>query len=118
MLAKRAYDCGTELVKDAYVFSDSEDCSEPWIPSRLTLAYRRLCDEFELTGMRFHDLRHFAATRLLAAGIDVRTVSGRLGHVNAATTLGTYSHFIGAADVHAADVLGEIVSPRVITKEH
>jgi integrase len=115
MLAKRAYDCGTELVKDAYVFSDSDDCSQPWIPSRVTLAYRRLCDEFELTGMRFHDLRHFAATRLLAAGIDVRTVSGRLGHANAATTLGTYSHFIGAADVHAADVLGEIVSPKRVT---
>ncbi len=65
-----------------------------------------------LLGMRLHDLRHFAATRLLAAGIDVRTVSGRRGHANAATTLATYSHFIGAADVHAADVLGEIVGPK------
>ena len=46
-----------------------------------------------------HDLRHLHATQLLAAGVPVRTVSGRLGHANAATTeptRGPSGHWIQA----------------------
>ncbi|MGH9278642.1 MAG: tyrosine-type recombinase/integrase [Acidimicrobiales bacterium] len=55
-----------------------------------------------------HDLRHYVATRLLAAGVDVRSVAGRLGHRNAATTLNVYYHFLAEADREAANVLGRI----------
>ena len=108
-MESRSEFCGVALDTHAYLFSDHESGIEPWRPDRVSLAFRRLCAELELPGIRFHDLRHFAATNLLAAGIDVRTVSGRLGHANAATTLGTYAHFVGAADRHAADVLGKVV---------
>jgi integrase len=40
----------------------------------------------------FHDLRHFYASALIAAGEDVKVVSERLGHKDAATTLNVYSH--------------------------
>jgi integrase len=40
-----------------------------------------------LPGVRLHGLRHFVASQLLGVGVDVRTVAGRLGHRNAATTL-------------------------------
>jgi integrase len=43
---------------------------------------------------------------LLSAGIDVRTVAGRLGHRNAATTLNVYSHFVPESDQEAAEILG------------
>ena len=56
--------------------------------------------------VRLHDLRHLHATQLLAAGVPVRTVSGRLGHANAATTLNVYAHFLEASDRDAADVIG------------
>jgi integrase len=46
------------------------------------------------------------ATRLLAAGVDVRTVAGRLGHRNLATTLNVYAHFVPEVDQQAAEVLG------------
>ncbi len=108
-MASRSEFCGVALDTQAYLFSDHERGVEPWRPDRVSLAFRRLCAELELPGIRFHDLRHFAATNLLSAGIDVRTVSGRLGHANAATTLGTYAHFVGAADRNAADVLGKVV---------
>jgi integrase len=62
-----------------------------------------------LPGVRLHDLRHYVATRLLTAGIDVRTVAGRLGHRNAATTLNVYSHFVPEADRQAADVLAHLL---------
>jgi integrase len=56
-----------------------------------------------------HDLRHFAATQLLAGGQDVRTVAGRLGHADASVTLGTYAHFLAVADRRAADLLGGLL---------
>jgi integrase len=51
-----------------------------------------------VTGVRLHDFRHYVATRLPASEIDVRTVAGRLGHRNPATTLNMYSHFVPEAD--------------------
>ena len=59
--------------------------------------------------MRLHDLRHYVATRLIAGGVSIRTVSGRLGHANAATTLGVYSHYVEATDQDAANLLGALL---------
>ena len=42
--------------------------------------------------MRFHDLRHTFATLALQNGVDVKTVSGMLGHFSAGFTLDTYTH--------------------------
>ena len=53
---------------------------------------------------RFHDLRHFHATQLIAAGVDVRTVAHRLGHTTPTLTLNTYAHLVSAADRAAADI--------------
>jgi hypothetical protein len=39
----------------------------------------------------------------------VRTVSGRLGHANAATTLGVFAHFLEESDREAANAIGEIL---------
>ena len=109
-MVSRAEFCGVVLDPKGYVFTDHERGVEPWRPDRVTLAFKRMCGELEFTGIRFHDLRHFAATSLLSAGIDVRTVSGRLGHANAATTHGTYAHFVGAADRRAAESLGSLLT--------
>ncbi|MGH9153024.1 MAG: tyrosine-type recombinase/integrase [Acidimicrobiales bacterium] len=58
-------------------------------------------------------MRHYVATRLLSAGVDVRTVAGRLGHRNAATTLNVYSQFLAEAEA-AADVLRRIFDDAVL----
>jgi len=44
------------------------------------------------TGFRFHDLRHYFASLLIADGLDVRTVQARLRHSSAKTTLDVYGH--------------------------
>ena len=49
-----------------------------------------------LREIRFHDLRHSAATLLLAQGVDLVTVSRILGHSDIRTTANIYSH-IGTA---------------------
>jgi integrase len=102
---------GLSLPEAAFVFSDESDGSKPWNPERITRAFSRFCAQEGITGVRFHDLRHFAATRLLSAGVDVRTVSGRLGHANAATTLGVYAHFLESSDQAAALILGDLLTP-------
>ena len=100
---------GTILRPDDFVFSNDPAGQTPWRPGYVTLAFCRLRDDLGLKGVRLHDLRHFAATMLLSGGKDVKTVSGRLGHAHAGTTLGIYAHFIEAADADAADHLGTII---------
>ncbi len=50
----------------------------------------------------FHALRHSHASALIAAGVDVVTVSRRLGHSSPAITLGVYAHRFGSTDAAAA----------------
>jgi integrase len=69
-----------------------------------------LCGEAGVRGVRLRYLRHCVATRLLASGIvDVRTVAGRLGHRNPATTLNVYAHFVSEADEEAASALAGVL---------
>jgi integrase len=107
---QRAKACGVSLAHDAFMFSGESNGSVPWRPNRVTLAFSRLCRDAGVTNVRLHDLRHFAATQLLAAGVPVRTVAGRLGHANAATTLNVYAHVLESSDEEAAGVLGQLLA--------
>ncbi len=62
-----------------------------------------------LEQMSLHSLRHTNATLLIGAGTDLRTVSGRLGHSQASTTLNIYSHQLKTADKSAAEILSQKV---------
>ena len=59
---------------------------------------RRLKIETEL-----RQLRHYSATELLTAGVDLRTVAGRLGHRDGVTTMRHYAAWVGSADKDAAE---------------
>ena len=50
---------GMPLPDNAFVFSDEPDGSRPWNPERITRAFSRFCVQEGITGVRFHDLRHF-----------------------------------------------------------
>ena len=108
-MQERAVACGAVLAADAFVFSNAVDASKPWLPDSVSRSFRRLCKKECLPGVRLHDLRHFVATELLSAGVDVRTVAGRLGHRNAATTLNVYAHFVEQSDRAAADIIGDVL---------
>jgi integrase len=107
-MASRAGMGGVDLAADAFVWSQSLDSSVPYRPNRVTDAFRNLRNRLGLNGLDFHHLRHFSATTLAGAGIDVRTIAGRLGHANPAITLRTYAHFLEAADRQAAEVMGRL----------
>lgn len=55
--------------------------------------------------VRFHDLRHTAATLMLAAGVHVLVVSRRLGHADVATTLRTYGHLLPLLQNNVTDAV-------------
>jgi integrase len=95
----------TDTVPSWVFISPRFGAGMPWRPDQVTGAFRRLCTEVGVRA-RLHDLRHYAATTAIAAGIDVRTVAGRLGHADASTTLRVYSHFVADSDRRAAELLG------------
>ena len=97
------------VTEDAYVFSHEPDGHLPWAPDYVTKRFQAVRDALGFHSLRLHDLRHFAATRLLAAGVPVRTVSGRLGHANPSTTLSVYAHFLEASDRDAAGIMGDLL---------
>lgn len=77
-------------------------------------AFRHIHDKIlKATGLehiRFHDLRHTFATLSLKSGVDVKTLSGALGHYSAGFTLNTYTHATAQMKREAADTIGEAVS--------
>lgn len=60
--------------------------------------WRRACRLAGVAGLKLHDLRHFYASGLIAAGCDVVTVQRALGHAKATTTLDTYAHLWPTAE--------------------
>jgi integrase len=100
-----------ELRPDAFIFSPYVDGSLPFRPDNVTNFFTRVRDELKLPDVRLHDLRHFTATQLIGAGVDVRTVAGRLGHTDPSMTLRVYSHALEERDRAAAAVMGRVLVP-------
>lgn len=93
---------GSPLVPDPYVLSYNANAGRPVSPDTITHRFADLADGL----CRFHDLRHFSVTTLIAAGVDVRTVAARHGHASATMTLDRYAHALPEPDRAAAGILG------------
>lgn len=85
------------------VFPD--EIGRPVRPDRLLRQLRRILAAAGLPPIRFHDLRHSAATIMLAAGVPVRDVSAQLGHSSAKLTLDLYGHVLPGAQPGAAKAM-------------
>lgn len=89
---------GDALPEDGFVFSPDPDGSTWPKPGTATQRYSRMCARLGYS-MHLHQLRHHSATELISAGVDARTVAGRLGHGGGgATTLRVYSAWVAEAD--------------------
>lgn len=92
------------LPSPLWVFSHNAGVT-PWRPDYAThqfVALRRRCG---IEGVRLHDLRHYVATQLLAAGVPLKVVGDRLGHRQLSTTSDTYGAYVPAADRAAAEIM-------------
>ena len=85
----------------------------PMSPDSVLHMLHRVLKRAGLPRIRFHDLRHTFATLALQNGVDVKTVSGMLGHFSAGFTLDTYAHVTTSAKREAAKTMGNILSGAV-----
>ena len=98
--------------------------SSPWVfpsptggpmsPDSVLHMLHRVLKRAGLPEVRFHDLRHTFATLALQNGVDIKTVSGMLGHFSAGFTLDTYAHVTTSAKREAANTMGNVLSGAVV----
>jgi integrase len=95
------------LSDDDLVFANAQ--GRPINPSNLlSRSYRPLLTRAGLPKIRFHDLRHTAATLLLDEGVHPKIVSEMLGHSTVGITLDLYSHVTPTMQQEAADTLDSL----------
>ena len=84
----------------------------PMSPSIPLNRLKRLLKRLELREVSLHSLRHTSATLLIQQGVNIRTVSGRLGHSQTSTTMNIYAHQLQSADAAAAEALDLILTKK------
>jgi integrase len=106
---------GENFTDELFVFSSlgTPDHRTPYSPNAVTQRYKDMAARLNIK-THLHALRHYSATELLTAGIDLRTVAGRLGHGGGgATTLRVYAAWVAASDRKAAEILGSRMPKRL-----
>ena len=93
---------------DQYVFPSPN--GGPISPDSVNNMLKRVLERAGIPTVRFHDLRHTFATIALQNGVDIKTVSGMLGHFSAGFTLDTYAHVTTTAQKEAAQTIGNVLS--------
>ena len=88
-----------------WIFPDPLRPEQPIRPNTAYGRMKALLKEAGLPSIRFHDLRHTFATHALTSGVDVKTLSGILGHTRSAFTLDTYTHPTGDMQRRAAEIV-------------
>jgi len=76
----------------------------------LQVLFSSLLKKAGLPHMRFHDLRHSAATMLLAMGVPIKVVQELLGHSDISTTLNAYGHVLASMQQEAMEKLDPLLS--------
>ena len=81
-----------------------------YYPDTINSLHEKILKGAGLKHIRLHDMRHTAATLMLQNGVDIKTVSGMLGHYDAGFTLRTYTHTTSRQQAEAADMMGSLVA--------
>lgn len=119
--------CGDAWTDSGYVFTQAPE-GDPIHPYWATNWFPRFIKEYnnklmsnniisdqdkkdlQLPVLNFHTTRHTNATLLIADGVNIRTVSNRLGHSVTSTTIDIYSHSLKSAEKEAATRLENMLS--------
>lgn len=100
-----------------HYFVFSTDLGKPFFPdvpnrwwTRFLTRVNKQLEKHEkqpLKRIRFHDLRHTATTDLINKGVNIHSISKRLGHSNIGTTMNIYGHYLDEADQKIAELLDD-----------
>jgi len=99
-----------------WIFHDPLRPERPIRPNGAYTHLKVLLKKAGLPNIRFHDLRHTFATHALTSGVDVKTLSGILGHTRASFTLDTYTHTTNEMHKRAASIVGGIMDDIMIKR--
>ncbi len=100
-----------------WVFSSPVKEGEPRNPTALHHRFKLILKRAGCKDIRFHDLRHTFATLALESGMDVKTLSGMIGHISAETTLNIYSHITDMMQVQASVKIDRKIGGTNATKD-
>jgi integrase len=98
---------GSQWVETGKVFTQKN--GQSMFPNSPSQWFNKWLKRTGLPKITYHQLRHSHASILIANGVDIATVSRRLGHVRISTTIDTYTHPIKRKDSEAADLLDNVL---------
>ena len=98
---------GPRWVDSGLVFTST--IGTPLEPRNVLRQFKAHLKTAGLPDQRFHDLRHCAATMLIAEGLPISVVSEMLGHSLTSTTMDVYAHVLPIAQRHAADMMERLL---------
>jgi integrase len=98
---------GYRLSPDDPVFGD--EIGKIYLPDTVTHVWGKLVKRLGLKGVRLHDSRHTHISHLISLGVDIKTISERVGHASVAFTLDTYGHLLANAQAKAATKFDEVL---------
>lgn len=79
--------------------------------------FREFCEKNEIRFCDIHSMRHYNASALIAAGVDIVTVSGMLGHSTVSTTANIYCHAMQEAKAKANAAVASSLDMTAISSE-
>lgn len=98
---------GDAWVDSAYVFTTT--IGTPIDPRNLYRKFQKVCRDAGLGDWHPHELRHSAASLMLAQGVQLQVVSEVLGHSSIRVTADVYGHILAPDRKAAADAIGDVV---------
>ena len=94
---------GNTYFDNDYVFRWED--GKPFAPDYITRKFRKLLKEYGMPLIRFHELRHSAASNLLSMGFTLKDVQEWLGHSDIKTTANIYGHLDAKRKITMANAL-------------
>ena len=88
----------------------TKDTGEPMFPCMPYKWLEKLCERNNLPFYGIHSIRHFFASSLINANVDVATVSSALGHSSISTTTNIYLHAFQDANARASEAIASVLN--------
>jgi integrase len=107
--AKESINLGQEWINSGYIFTTK--LGTPLDPRNLLREFKGVCEAAGLGDWHIHELRHSAASLMLAQGVKIQVVSDILGHASIRMTADVYGHILAPDRQAAAETMNDLLFP-------
>jgi len=106
---------GDRWQETGYVFT--RDDGQPMHPDSINGWLNKFSERHGLPHINPHRFRHSVSSILINNGVDILSVSKRLGHAQTSTTLNIYSHILQQADARSAECIADVLLRKPTEKD-